>query len=190
MRKKFGKFFVVIGAVLIALSVALAVYNYIENVNSARSSEEVMAELKQKISGEAESQGMKVVEIDGYGYIGYLYMPSLELELPIMSEWDYDRLKIAPCLYYGSVKTDDMVIAGHNYTRHFGRLNRLKIGDTVQFTDMEGNVYKYKVGDMETLQPSDTEDMIISDWDLSLYTCTLSGGSRITVRCERVSKNK
>ncbi len=39
---------------------------------------------------------MTVVEIDGYGYVGVLTIPALELELPVMSEWDAARLKIAP----------------------------------------------------------------------------------------------
>ena len=61
---------------------------------------------------------MTVVEIDGYGYVGVLTIPTLELELPVMSEWDAARLKIAPCRYSGSTKTRDLVIAGHNYTTH------------------------------------------------------------------------
>jgi len=185
MRKKFGAFCVAIGIILVVSSVLLAVYNHIENVNAGRATEEIVSQLRQKISDE-NTQGMKVVEIDGYEYIGYLTIPSLNLEMAVMAQWDYDRLKISPCLYYGSVETDNMVIAAHNYNRHFGRLPKLKIGDAVRFTDMNGKVYKYRVGDMEMLRPSDTEAMINSDWDLSLYTCTPGGASRVTVRCEKI----
>lgn len=34
--------------------------------------------------------------INGYDYIGVLEIPALNLTLPIMADWDYDRLKIAP----------------------------------------------------------------------------------------------
>ena len=61
----------------------------------------------------------------------------------------------------------------------------MEIGDTVQFTDMKGKVYIYEVGDIEILPPTATEEMIVSDWDLTLYTCTYGGESRVTVRCER-----
>ena len=40
---------------------------------------------------------MPTVTIDGYDYIGYVEAPVLGLKLPVMAEWDYDRLKIAPC---------------------------------------------------------------------------------------------
>lgn len=49
---------------------------------------------------------MTEVEIDGYAYIGYLSIPKLELELPIMADWDYTRLRIAPCRYTGSVRKE------------------------------------------------------------------------------------
>lgn len=180
------------GVLLIAAAVSLAVYNACEDNRAAKAADSVLPLLHQAIKAansgadKTDSDSMTVVEIDGYGYIGYLSIPALELELPVMSEWDYTRLQTAPCLYYGSVKTDNMVIAAHNYIRFFGRLSKLKPGDTVRFTDMEGTVCNYAVGDLETLPSTATEEMITSDWDLSLYTCTYGGASRVTVRCERV----
>lgn len=54
-------------------------------------------------------------EIDGQTYIGVLDIPALELSLPIISEWSYAGLQIAPCRYAGSVYLENLVIAGHNY---------------------------------------------------------------------------
>ena len=54
---------------------------------------------------------MPVVTVDGNDYIGYLSVPSLGLELPIMSDWDYDKLQLAPCRQLGSVYTDDLVLS-------------------------------------------------------------------------------
>ena len=39
---------------------------------------------------------------------------------------------------------------------------------------------------LETLPKNATKEMITSGFDLSLYTCTLGGGSRVTVRCNVV----
>ena len=55
-----------------------------------------------------------------------------------MSDWDYGRLKMAPCRQFGSAATDDLVIAGHNYINHFGSLGMLKAGDSVTFTGTDG----------------------------------------------------
>ena len=42
---------------------------------------------------------MPTMEIDGQAYIGVLSIPALDLELPVIGEWSYPRLKIAPCRY-------------------------------------------------------------------------------------------
>ena len=129
---------------------------------------------------------MPTVEIDGYDYIGYLDIPSLELSLPVMSEWSYPQLKIAPCRYAGSVYLDDMILAAHNYDRHFGRLKNLEGGELVRFTDVAGNVFDFSVTELELLWPEQTEEMLSGEWDLTLFTCTLGGRQRVTVRCDRI----
>ena len=129
---------------------------------------------------------MPTVEIDGYDYIGYLDIPSLELSLPVMSEWSYPQLKIAPCRYAGSVYLDDMILAAHNYDRHFGRLKNLEGGELVRFTDVDGNVFDFSVTELELLWPEQTEEMLSGECDLTLFTCTLGGRQRVTVRCDRI----
>ena len=118
--------------------------------------------------------------------IGYLDIPSLELSLPVMSEWSYPQLKIAPCRYAGSVYLDDMILAAHNYDRHFGRLKNLEGGELVRFTDVDGNVFDFSVTELELLWPEQTEEMLSGEWDLTLFTCTLGGRQRVTVRCDRI----
>ena len=130
---------------------------------------------------------MPTQEIDGQNYIGTLQIEALELSLPVISEWSYSRLQIAPCRYAGSVYMDNMVIAAHNYTSHFGRLKELSQGDAVTFTDIDGNIFRYRVTEIETLQPYSVKEMTSGDWDLTLFTCTIGGRTRVTVRCERVT---
>ena len=124
-----------------------------------------------------------VIPMDGYAYIGYLTFPTLGLELPVLDGWDPVRLRKAPCRYYGSAETQDLVIAAHNYRSSFGQCQRLQIGDEILFTDAAGIVHRYLVGEMEIVEPTAVEYMIQSDWALSLYTCTYSGTARLTVRC-------
>ena len=123
--------------------------------------------------------------IDGRNYIGVLDIPALELSLPIISEWSYDALQTAPCRYSGSAYLDNLVIAGHNYRSHFASLPQLQPGDTVTFTDMDGNVFSYAVSSLETLSSYAISDMTSGDWDLTLFTCTVGGQSRLAIRCDQ-----
>ena len=126
---------------------------------------------------------MPTMEIDGQAYIGVLSIPALDLELPVIGEWSYPRLKIAPCRFEGSAYLDNLIIAAHNYRSHFGGLKNLLPGDEVAFTDVDGNVFRYTVAELETLGGNDLEELESGDWDLTLFTCTLGGKSRVTVRC-------
>lgn len=128
---------------------------------------------------------MPVETINGVDYIGILRIPVLNLELPVISQWSYPNLKIAPSRYDGSAYTGDLIIAGHNYRSHFGGLRALAEGDLVTFTDVDGNVFTYQVVELEILQPTAIEEMERGDWDLTLFTCTMGGKTRVTIRCQR-----
>lgn len=132
-----------------------------------------------------EDKAMTEVEIDGYFYIGYISIPTQELDLPIMSSWSYPQLSISPCRYSGSVRGDDMVVMGHNYISHFGKLSNLQPGDVVRFTDMDGVVTEYEVVGKDLLPAAAVEEMTSGDFDLTLFTCNYSGNSRVTIYCNR-----
>ena len=126
---------------------------------------------------------MPTEEIDGYSYIGYLSIPTLDLELPVMEEWSYPGLKIAPGRYAGSAYNGTFVICGHNYKTHFGTLHSLSAGDSIVFTDMDGNEFTYSVDNVETVEPNQKEKVLSDEWALTLFTCTPGGKTRVAVHC-------
>ena len=208
---KRGKICTGIGLLLLAAALFLTAYNLWSDAKAGEAADTVLeqltpeleeAEEKAKISLPALPSGesleeayipdyilnpemeMPVEEVDGQKYIGVLRIPALSLELPVISEWSYPSLQVAPCRYAGSAYLNNMVIAAHNYYSHFGYLKNLSQGDEVTFTDMDGNVFRYEVAELETLSPFAIEEMTGGDWALTLFTCTVGGQSRVTVRCE------
>lgn len=123
------------------------------------------------------------VTVGAYEYAGYLCIPALGLELPVMAQWSYPRLKAAPCRYYGTAREGNLVIAAHNYPRHFGRLSKLSQGAEITYTDAEGTVWRYEVETTDVLAPEAVEEMTEAGYALTLFTCTYGGASRVTVRC-------
>ncbi len=126
---------------------------------------------------------MPSVKVYGHSYIGVLSIPALGLELSVMDTCDNRTLDISPGCYHGSAYDAGFVIGGHNYVSHFGRLNRLRAGNIIVFTDMNGVQFNYEVYAIEVINDRAVEDLISDAWDLSLFTCTFTGGERLVVRC-------
>ena len=189
--KKAGAVWIAIGVILLIAALALTLYNRWDAERANRAAQDVVDELNAAIPDEApiypDLYGeMPTIEIDGNLYIGTLTIPSLDLVLPVMADWDYGKLRISPCRYSGSYYTDDLVIAGHNYAKHFSPIKWIEPNSDVYFRNAEGTVYHYIVDNVETLQPTQVEDMVAGDWDLTLFTCNTGGQSRCTVRCVRI----
>lgn len=212
MKSKSGIICMVLGAMLMLGSVFLYQANQAEDQAAQASVVEVMPQLVQQIREHTtseetvpqeetipelelqipvelltdEDKKMPEVELDGNLYIGYLSIPKLGLDLPILSTWSYRKLNIAPCRYTGSIRGEDLVLMAHNYNSHFGRLSRLDLGDTVTFTDIDGNTVHYEVVGEDILGPTAVAEMTSGDFDLTLFTCTYGGANRVTVYCDRI----
>ena len=206
MRKWIGVICIFLGVVCILSSVGFVVYNRWENKNAEEIAKDLLEDVQSIMDEKQPEQPlpadtvnlpddpekmpteMATVKVDGYDCIGVLSVPVLDLELPVLTDWSYAKLKKAPCHYYGTYYEKDFVIAAHNYQSHFGKLSELQPKDLILFTDVSGTVYCYEVVLLETLPGNATEEMIASGFDLSLYTCTPGGASRITVRCNIINQ--
>lgn len=209
MKKKYGLCCIAIGAMLLIAALSLVICNSHMDKAAKENSERVLSALKEKIPEQINIQPVTefvsedlfheykisetteiineepVVRIENNDYIGYILLPALGIELPVMSSWSYDNLKISPCRYKGSAAGGDLIIAAHNYSSHFGRLDELRCGEEIIFTSADGTILKYEVIQTENISGKDVEAMefgSFDDWDLTLFTCTLSGQSRVTVR--------
>lgn len=203
-RSPVGKLLMVLGLALVLGAGGLYGYNQYVDYQAGQASENAAMELVQEITAQRveikdkpvvsvaveteapSAELLKVAELNGAYYMGVITIPELERILPIQSDWSESKLKRTPCRYSGSLDEGGLVIAGHNYKKHFSKLSTLSYGDSVVFTDLEGNQYFYEVREVYTLDGSDVDGMTQSGYDLSLFTCNYDGQARVTVRCTRV----
>lgn len=206
MKRK-GTGLMAAGLILVLAAVGLTGFNLLQSHQAQQSSYQVVQVLEQKLpltepSAEEKTDEiipetqpdyvrfpnmeMPVVSVDGQDYIGTVQIPSQELELPVAAQWSYEALRSTPCRYQGSAYSDDLILMAHNYDSHFGKLRNLRIDDWVTFVDTDGNTFVYRVVEREELPGTAVEDMAAGQWDLTLFTCTYGGKSRITIRCQRI----
>ena len=214
MRNKLRTILISLGTVLILLALFLSLYNINESRKAGKRANDALTALKAAIpeisavtvedgetpvSGQelfemyepAAAESVAAVEISGVSYCGYLELPSLGIELPVMDEFSYQGLKTAPCRYSGSVDDGSLIIAAHNYDTHFGKIRSLSDGDAVVFVDCSGGRHSYSVLSVEEIGGSDRDSMLSGagkEWQLTLFTCTLSGQRRVTVRAANTDK--
>ena len=213
-KKVQGNILIIIGLLLIAAALVIVAKNIIHDIRAGQHSDEILAEIYEKTLGDIELKEYNMADYDSaddpsvpdyvkfpnmalpvgeyYGLpcVGVLKIPVIDKEFPLIGELNDYNLGYGPCLYYGSPYKNNLVIGAHNNSSHFGDLIReVKEGDQITVVDMAGNVFNYTVKHTEVLAPYETEKMIHSDWDLSLFTCTFDLSMRYTVRCVRSDSN-
>lgn len=186
---KLGKIFITSGIILILFSFSLLIIYNVEDYKAKDASLKILKAIEEEreIASNIENLNSndtkkQTLTIDGNDYLGTINIPALNLNLPIMNDFSYDKLKIAPCRYYGSLLTNNLIICGHSYKSHFAYLGNLKQNDLIIITDASNNNYFYEVLEVEILGSTDVEEMINNDFDLTLYTCTSDSQKRVTIQ--------
>ena len=207
MKSKIKKALIFTGIIMLLAAAALCVFNIIQDKQAYEKSQDILNELKLQIPEPTEESSGDMPEnpaddlflpyedsakeipapisVDGNDYSGYLSLPSLGLELPVADICSYDALNESPCRYSGNAETSDLIIAAHNFSSHFGRIADQNIDDEILYINSSGNTFRYRVNDITVLGGNDTEGIFFgksSEWDITLFTCTLSGQKRVAVR--------
>ena len=127
-----------LGIALIAGAVGLMIMNQQEDMQAQVQSQQMLELIHQEIEEVRKNQenapsepdplentpvellteadlAMTEKVIKGHAYIGYLSMPDLQMQLPVMAHYTNQKLQIAPCKYSGSLRGKDLVIMAHSF---------------------------------------------------------------------------
>lgn len=189
-----------LGCLCIIGAVGLATYNYLDEQRAHEASAELTQRMTKALTANVMKEAAQIdeelgepvvtetteipaVNIDDYDVCGIITIPKIEIDLAVIRDWSYPNLSVSACRYSGS-PDEQMIIMAHNNKFHFGRMERLEIGDSVTFTDVTGVEYHYEVSGKEEWDENQLREIISGDdWDLTLFTCKYSGQSRLVVRC-------
>ena len=205
-RELLAAFCVILGVIALFLAAALWLYNDIEETLAAEYSEQVTQAILYHIKTTPSinntplvtlapfyNSGQEIIipepeptlKINETPYIGILSIPKIKTDLPVADNWNYEALRNTPCRYSGSIEDNNIVIAAHNYKKHFASIRSLSPGDLVIFTDVSGTEINYRVEETAIVYPSEADRVTGSGYDMTLFTCTYDETARVVVYINR-----
>ncbi|MCL2859198.1 MAG: sortase [Oscillospiraceae bacterium] len=159
--------------------------------------------IENQTSNSVQNQGVQQIapikdesipeKVDKYKVTGKLEIPKIKLTTYILESLTKDSLKKSVAKFYGPNINEigNFCIVGHNYNSKimFGKLNDLKVGDSIYLTDLYGNKKEYKIYKKYTVKPSDVECLnqnTNGKREVTLITCTITCLKRIIVKAAEV----
>ena len=124
---------------------------------------------------------MPSLNVDGNDFVGILEFEEAGCSFPVGSDWG--KSQQFPCRYYGSVYDGSLVVGATNQNGQITFVKELSVGDTIYFTDMTGNRYRYSITDIIYRDHADNGDLISDTVDLSLFIKNIYAFEYIIIKC-------
>ena len=183
-------------AITIVIIIGLRINQNKENVGKMTEVVSIVEDLQQNLqtenAEEAKNQLMETT-IEGYNIEGILEIPSIDLKYPIISVTNDKTMKISVTKFTGGTINEigNYCIAGHNNIdgTMFGKVKKLKKGDTIKLTNLYGESIEYKIFDMYVIDPNDvscTKIVKPNTKELTLITCTNGRKNRLVTKAREI----
>lgn len=188
--------------VLLIIAIALLIFVFAKDIFQSHKTEEInnsiLEQLEQEIkiynkensTETANNQHNNSIVINNYTVYGKIEISSVGIKYPIL-EYNDETLKNNICTLLNKPidGTGNLCIAGNNTSNGtlFGKLKKIKSGDIVEITNVNGEKFKYKVYNITVVQPNDNSLFAVTDNSIvTLITCTNSAKQRLVVQAELI----
>lgn len=131
---------------------------------------------------ERRDNTMPTLSIDGTDFIGILEIPHYNSVLPVSMNWD--NLYKYPCHFSGSIYDRSLQIGGTSQKGQYDFYRNISVGDSVFFTDMEGNRFSYEVTNVRYEKNADKTSLQREDSSLILFIKNIYALEYIIIYCD------
>lgn len=168
------KICIIVGVCLIiAAAVTLALWRWnIHNsekqvqyyVNTLRS---LIPEPQAAVPEERRNNTMSVLSVDGIDFVGLLELPRYESVLPVCADWG--KTSRYPCRFTGSIYDGTMQLGATTQKGQYDFSRELSVGDTIHYTDVEGNRYTFTITSLGSEKHADQAALQRKEAALTLF---------------------
>lgn len=124
---------------------------------------------------------MPLIAVDDIDFIGILEIQAYDSVLPICAAWG--NLEKYPCMFGGSVYDRTLQIGATSQKGQYDFYREISVGDTVVFTDAEGNRYTYTVQNLQYEKHADQTTLNQKDAALTLFIKNVYDFEYLIVSC-------
>lgn len=191
----FYKILLIILVIIAIFVTAMIAKKYIDRQQTENENKKIVQEFKNMVietSVNEDSDGdmdLPIIEFEGHKVIGIIKISKIDLEYPILDETTKATMKKSISRYWGGDinSLGNVSLAGHNNYdgTMFGKNKKLKIGDTIELTDLLHNTVEYEIYEIFSTDPNDVTILQTTDSkirEVTLITCTNGRAERLIIK--------
>jgi sortase A len=125
---------------------------------------------------------MSVLSVDGINFVGLLELPRYGSELPVCADWG--KSSKYPCRFSGSIYDSTMQIGATTQKGQYDFYRELSVGDTVIYTDAEGNRYTFSITSMCYEKHASQDTLRQNEAPLALFIKNIYSFEYLIVFCD------
>lgn len=142
----------------------------------------LIPEVQNAAPEERRDNSMPVLSLEGRDFIGILEIPLHDSTLPVCADWG-NPSQYPRCLS-GSIYDRSIQIGATSQPGQYDFYRELSVGDSVFFTDMEGNRYALEISDLRYKKHADQTTLQSCDAALTLFIKNVYAFEYLIVFCD------
>jgi sortase A len=142
----------------------------------------LIPEPQNAIPEERRDNTMSVLSVDGEDFVGIVEIPRYESTLPVCAAWG--KASKYPCRFNGSIYDSTMQIGATTQKGQYDFYRELSVGDTVIYTDVEGNRYTFSITGLRSEKHADQAALQREDVPLTLFIKNIYSFEYLIVFCD------
>lgn len=128
---------------------------------------------------------MSVLSLEGTDFVGIIEMPQYQSALPVGANWG--QTAQYPCRFNGSVYDKTLQIGATSQKGQYDFFAEISVGDSVYFTDVEGNRYAFEVTALQYEKHIDQASLHQQQAAMTLFIKNLYAFEYLIVYCNVAS---